>query len=95
MTTLDLIAGKIIKEQELIIGPLAWEEAGHVKGLHTVDKKTGEVSIEENIDKRVVIDNLVKEYEVLFGRAAREVCREAVISLVADLLPSEVPSSLK
>ena len=95
MTTLDQIAGKIIKEQELIIGPLAWEEAGHVKGLHTIDKKTGEVSIEGNVDKRTVIDDLVKEYEVLFGRAAREVCREAVVTLLADLQPSEVPSSLK
>lgn len=95
MSLLDQIAGKIIKEQELIIGPLAWEEASHVRGLHTVDKKTWEVSIEENIDKRTVIDNLVKEYEVLFGRAAREVSKEAVVTLLADLEPSEVPSSLK
>lgn len=95
MNTLDQIAGRIIKEQELIIGPLAWEEAGHVKGLHTIDKKTGEVAIEDTADKRTVIDNLVKEYEVLFGRAAREVCREAVVTLLADLQPSEVPSSLR
>lgn len=26
------MAIRIIKEQELIIGPIAWEEAGHVKG---------------------------------------------------------------
>lgn len=94
-TTLDQIAGKIIKEQELIIGPLAWEEASHVQGLHAVDKKTGEISIEEGVDKRTVIDDLVKEYETLFGRAAREVCREAVVTLLADLQPSEVPSSLR
>ena len=95
MTTLDRIAGKIIKEQELIIGPLAWEEASHVNSLRVVDKDIGEVSIEEAADERAVIDDLVKRYEVLFGRAAREVCKDAVVTLLADLEPSEVPSSLQ
>ncbi len=95
MTTLDLIAGKIIKEQELIIGPLAWEEAGHVKGLRMVDKLVGEVIIEGNGDGRIIIDNLVKEYEVLFGRAAREVCRDAVKNLISGLSKNEIPSSLQ
>ncbi len=95
MKTFDQIAGKIIKEQELIIGPLAWEEADHVTGLHVLDRKAGNVSLEEAGDGKMIIDNLVSRYEILFGRAARELCKEAVISLVADLPPSDVPSSLK
>ncbi|HEY4512152.1 MAG TPA: hypothetical protein VJH63_00635 [Candidatus Paceibacterota bacterium] len=94
MSKLDQIATKIIKEQELIIGPIAWQEAGEVKGIHIIDQKTGAVTI-DNGDSKIVVDNLVGKYEHLFGRASREVCREAVASLVADLSPSEVPSSLK
>ena len=95
MTTLDKIAGKIIKEQELIIGPLAWEEASSVQGLKVVNRETGEVTIEGGKDARTVIDELVSRYVDLFGRAAREACREAAVALVADLQPSEIPSSLK
>jgi hypothetical protein len=95
MTTFDQIASKIIKEQELIMGPLAWDEAASVKGLTIVNKESGEVVIDANIDHGMVIDQLVNKYVELFGRAAREACREAAVALVADLPLSEVPSSLK
>ncbi len=95
MTTLDQIAGKIIKEQELIIGPLAWEEASHVKGLHVIDQKAGSVSIDASADNRMAIDELVHKYEILFGKAARQVCKEAAVTLLADLAPADIPSSLR
>lgn len=94
MVTLDQIASKIIKEQELLMGPVAWDEAGKVSGLHIVDKMAGNVTIDGS-DGKIVIDSLVNQYGNLFGRAAREVCKEAVIALVADLSPSEIPNSLK
>jgi hypothetical protein len=94
MTMLDQIAGKIIKEQELIIGPLAWEEAGKVNGLRVIDKRAGSVAIESS-DNRSVIDNLVKIYELFFGRASREVCREAAAPFLASLTPAEIPLSLQ
>lgn len=94
MSTLDQIATRIIKEQELIVGPIAWQEAEKVHGIHVVDQKSGAVSI-ENGDARTVVDNLIGQYEHLFGRASREVCKEAVARLVADLSPAEVPSSLR
>jgi hypothetical protein len=93
MNTLDQIAIKIIKEQELIIGPIAWEEAGKVSGMH-VDAKAHTLTI-DSADGRAAIDGLVSQYEHFFGRAAREVCKEAAASLVADLMPAEVPSSLQ
>lgn len=93
MSILDQIATKIIKEQELIVGPLAWSEAGKVSGLKIVDSKKGEVIFNDS-DQKEVINRLVTQYSQLFGQASREVCREAAVSLVADMAPSEVPSSL-
>ena len=93
MSILDQIATKIIKEQELIVGPLAWSEARKVSGLKIVDSKKGEVTFNDS-DQKEVINRLVTQYSRLFGQASREVCREATVSLVADMAPSEVPSSL-
>ena len=94
MSILDQIAVKIIKEQELVIGPLAWSEAEKVQGLKVIDERNGEVAF-NNGDQKEVINRLVSQYERIFGRASHEVCREATVSLVADLAPSEVPSSLQ
>jgi hypothetical protein len=94
MTIYDQIAIKIIKEQELLMGPVAWFEAGKVKGLKVNDSKKGLISIEDK-DGGAVIDGLVDRFGNLFGRAGREVCKEAVSAIVADLQPSQIPSSLK
>ena len=93
MTTLDQIAVKIIKEQELVIGPLAWSEAGKVSGLQVVDQKKGEVEL-KNGDPKEVVNRLVAQYERLFGSASHEVCKDAVRSIIAEMQPAEVPSSL-
>ena len=86
------IAVRIIKEQELIIGPLAWEEAGKVKGLEiNLDKET----LQLTGDKKQVINGLVKQYSRLFGRASQEVCKDAVRDIIAELPKNEVPSALE
>ncbi|MDO8590134.1 MAG: hypothetical protein Q7R69_02580 [bacterium] len=94
MTTIDQIAGTIIKEQELIIGPLAWQEAGKVSGVHIIDARSGSVTV-GNGDSKLVIDKLVSQYERLFGRASREVCREAATPFLSNLAPAEIPLSLQ
>jgi len=94
MTLLSQIAIKIIKEQELVIGPLAWDEAKKVEGLNVIDQIKGELEL-KNGDPKAVIDRLVGQYERLFGRASHEVCREAVTAIIADLPASDIPSSLK
>ncbi|MDO8452015.1 MAG: hypothetical protein Q7S76_04070 [bacterium] len=93
MNALDNIAVKIIKEQELIIGPLAWAEAGKVQGLHVVNEAPGEVTL-NNGDPKETVNRLVGQYERLFGQASHEVCKEAVASILAELTPAEIPSSL-
>ncbi len=92
MASLDQIAGKIIKEQELVIGPLAWKEAQKVSGLD-VDEAHHEAHLSG--DAPAVVDKLVAQYERLFGRASREVCRDAVAGMLADLPPSQIPASLR
>lgn len=92
MTTLPQLAIKIIKEQELIIGPIAWEEAGKVVGLHVLDIKKGEVEI--NGEEKDVLTKLVAQYERLFGRASVEVCRDAVRGMIHDVPPEKVPAVL-
>ena len=87
------ISIRIIKEQELIIGPLAWDEASKVEGLSVIDRKKAEVSVTG--DPKAVINALVARYEQLFGRLSRDVSREAVVDLTADIPAEDVPSSLK
>ena len=83
---------RIIKEQELVIGPLAWDEAKKVPGL-TVNPSQTFVTLSG--DSKDIINKLVAQYERLFGRASREVCWEAVYDILANMAPEEIPSSLK
>jgi hypothetical protein len=93
MNIFNQISVRIIKEQELIIGPVAWDEARKVVGLTVVNSQTSEIAISDN--SKEVIDGLVAQYERLFGRASHEVCREAAHDLIATLPPEDVPSSLR
>ena len=90
--TFNQISLRIIQEQEAIIGPLAWIEAAKVEGLLVVQEKQ-EVLIKG--DPKAVIDRLVARFVQLFGKLSKEVCREAVGDLIAEIPPSEVPESLK
>ncbi len=92
MDTFLQIPIRIIHEQELIIGPLAWDEAGKVAGL-TIDQSHKFVSFTG--ESKDVINRLVAQYEKLFGRASHEVCKEAVQDLLAEMPPDQIPSSLK
>ncbi len=94
MTIFSQISVLIIREQALVIGPLAWDEARKVHGLQIIDSEKGEVNVEES-DPRGTIDNLVVQYERIFGKASREVCRDAVKSIISSMSPEEVPESLR
>jgi hypothetical protein len=84
------LAEKIIKEQEAIIGPVAYEQAKKVEGLEVTD--SGKVTI--NGKAKEVLTQLVKQYEKLFGRTSVEVCREAVKSIISKAPKDEVPQIL-
>ncbi len=92
MSIFEEIIIKMIKEQELIIGPLAWIEAAKVPGLKVHEQ--GVIGI-ESPDKMGTIDKLVARYERLFGKASHEVCKQAVLGLIKGLQPAEIPLSLR
>lgn len=71
---------EIIKYQESIIGPLAWDEAAKVEG---VAAKTGQVSITG--DGKKILESLVRQYEGLFGRASVEACKDAIRPLLPKM----------
>jgi len=84
------VVERIIKEQESVIGPLALEQAKKVDGLSF--SKSG-ISVEGN--KVKVIEDLVEQYQHIFGRASLEVCRDAARPLMSKLPANEIPSLLK
>jgi hypothetical protein len=95
-TTLSIfnqISFRIIKEQENIIGPLAWDEASKVEGLSIGNKNMDQIQVTG--DPKVVINALVARYERLFGKLSRDVCKEAVADLTAEIPQAEVPGSLQ
>lgn len=96
-TTLNVfneISIRIIKEQEAIIGPLAWAEASKVSGFEVIDQDKKIVNIKAE-DPREVVNALVARYEKLFGRLSRDVSRQAVSDLTADIPTEDIPTSLK
>ncbi len=86
------IAEKIIESQEAIIGPVAIEQAEQVPNLK-VDWANHKVMISGQ--GAHVIDILVGRYQNLFGQISVEVCKEAAHSLIADLKPDQLPTTLK
>ena len=83
------IADQIIKQQELVIGPVAWEEAKKVSGLSIKEQ-----NVRINGDVKKVLEALVNQYAKLFGRASIEVCKDAVKSMVANLNNKDLPAIL-
>lgn len=89
-STVSQIAERIIQEQENIIGPVAIEQAKKVEGLEVTSDK--DVKISGNA--KSVLENLVNQYEKLFGRASIEVCREAVKGIISQAPKDQIPSVL-
>lgn len=92
MDILAQVAQKIIQEQEKIVGPIALEQARKVEGL-SVDWDKHEVKLAG--DEKAILENLVKKYQSLFGRASVEVCKEAVGSISDKISLTNLPDILK
>ena len=89
----DQISLRIIKEQELLIGPLAWDEARKVSGITVVDQANGKVHLQGN--EKEILTNLVAQYSRLFGQASTAVCKQAVQDLIVELPKEQVPEVLQ
>lgn len=86
------IAEKIISQQELIIGPVAVQQAQQVKNLK-IDWAKREVTVAGS--GPTTIDELVAQYKELFGQIAVETCKEAAATYLAKLSAEQLPESLR
>ena len=83
---------KIINEQEIIIGPIALEQARKVYGLN-VNWQRREIRIEGN--GKDVVDKLIEQYRNIFGQASVEACKEAVRGVISQVPHDQVPDLLR
>lgn len=86
------LAEQIIKEQETIIGPIALERAQKVTGLK-LNIETLEISL--NGDKKVILEDLVKQYEALFGQASVELCKDVASKYTKEIPQEQLPQVLR
>ena len=85
------IAVKIISGQEVIIGPVAIEQAKQVEGMH-IDWAKHEVEISGN--KLQTIEALIEKYKELFGQISVEVSKQSAASLLSKLPADGQPKTL-
>ncbi len=83
-------ASKIIKEQQAIIGPIALDQAKKVSGLAIAGD-----SVKITGNKRQVLENLVRQFEKLFGQASIQVCRDAFDQFSEKIPQTDIPDILK
>lgn len=83
------IVSLIIKNQEYIVGPVAWSEAGKINGL-----KIESTNVQVIGDGKQALELLVNQYATLFGKASIEVCKEAVRDMLASVDKRFIPANL-
>lgn len=91
MINYSQLISQIIKEQQLIIGPIAIDQAKHVSGItiNSID------DIRVKGDQIQILSNLVNEYAKLFGRASVEVCRDAIKEITPPIPDDQLPQILR
>lgn len=71
----------IINAQVAIIGPIATEISSKVDGINNPSKE--------------ILEALVKQYEMLFGQASVETCKDAIKDIVMENNDIDLPEILK
>lgn len=91
MDKYTLAALSIIKEQEVVAGPIALDLA---RLVHTIHFSNGSIAQIDG-DPKVALENLVMQYQKLFGNTSVEVSKQAIKHSKVNLSPEELPSILK
>ncbi len=84
------VAFKIVREQEMVVGPLAFELARNVTGLKI--NKQNEFSIEG--DPKLALQELLMQYKKLFGELSLEVSKNALKDHIKKFQKGELPNIL-
>ncbi len=82
----------IVSGQKQIIGPMAVDEANKVQGV-VVSKNLDSIQISGESDQ--LLQNLVNQYEKLFGQASVEACKEAVKKILPSINDPHLPDFLR
>ncbi|CAN5209678.1 hypothetical protein BH09PAT2_BH09PAT2_10080 [soil metagenome] len=82
---------RIIRQQRSVMGPIAIDLARRVNGLTITNSN----DIQIKGDGSIILTNLVNEYASLFGRAAVEVCKDAIKEMHPPLPANQLPTVLK
>lgn len=85
----SILVEAVIKYQESVIGPLAWNEASKVPGLSVSSN-----NVTVTGDGKTVLSGLVHQYENLFGKASVEACRDAVRPFLTKMKDVDLPTDL-
>jgi hypothetical protein len=91
MDTYTHAVNQIVREQQMIIGPLALDQAKKVPGIEVTANK----DITLNGDGKQILDNLVRQYATFFGNVSVEVCRDAIRELQPTLPTEDLPDILR
>lgn len=90
MNAYEQAVSKIIQEQQLIIGPLAIDQARKIKGIEVETDAVRLIG-----DGKDLLNSLVKRYSEFFGQASIEVCKDAVHDITSKMTPDQIPDVLK
>lgn len=91
-TDLVTLVRAIVSGQKQIIGPMAVDEANKVQGV-AISKNLDSIELKGEGDH--LLENLVHQYEKLFGLASIEACREAVKKVLPSITNTHLPDFLK
>jgi hypothetical protein len=85
------LATHILQGQLAMIGPLAINQAKAVEGI-SVDEDN-KITIKGN--GKDILGGLVKQFELLFGNASIEACKDAVKEASVTISDKDLPDILK
>lgn len=82
---------KIVREQEMVVGPLAIDLARNVNGLKVNNRN--EFSIEG--DPKLALHELLMQYKKLFGELSLQVSKNALKDNIKNFQKGELPEILQ
>lgn len=93
--TLKQIIGAIVAQQQLIIGPLAIEQANKIEGLVIKGEQNIDVTVNMKGTSNELLGKLVHRYEELFGKTSIEVCKDAIKEARLKISSDDLPDILR
>lgn len=88
------IVDAIIDEQYDLIGPLAITQASKVNGISI--EENGKVKVTSDVaDAGIIIELLVRQFELMFGQTSVDVCKDAVRQIASTISRKDLPELLR